>query len=371
MVTPIDNDGRKIRGYAIISKGDTPERISGSTYRIPSQSGKGVYIVTIKPKRSECNCIDWKNRQLDCKHIHAIKLWREIRGQLKNETMPQLKEEKQACPFCKAEKLIKRGIRKNKNVEKQRYSCNNCKKRFVIDIGLGTKVNGQIITLCLDLYFKGISLRKIQDHLKQFYKIEISHMTIKRWIKKFMALANRYANSQNPKVSGMWHADEQMIKNNGGYLWIWNCMDANTRFLLANNITQSRYLEDAQQIFEKSKQIGGRPDIIVTDGLPAYPKAIDKSFIGMTTHIKADGITSKKKNNNMIERFHNTFRERDKVMRGFKGQTNAEFMATSFQTYYNFIRPHMSLGGLTPSQVAGIPQIEGNRWMGLLKSKNT
>jgi transposase-like protein len=83
-------------------------------------------------------------------------------------------------------------------------------------------------------------------------------------------------------------------------------------------------------------------------------------------NIEADRPKPKKKNNNMVERFHNTFRERDKVMRGFKGQRNAEFHAEAFKTYYNFVKPYMALGGLTPSQVAKIQmQTERNRWMKL------
>jgi len=104
----------------------------------------------------------------------------------------------------------------------------------------------------------------------------------------------------------------------------------------------------------------------VTDGLHSYRKAIGREF-PQAQHIKADGITSHEKNNNMIERFHNTFRERDKVMRGFKGQKNASIMAESFRTYYNFVRPNMALQGRTPSRVARIQaEIGRNRWMKLL-----
>ena len=55
-------------------------------------------------------------------------------------------------------------------------------------------------------------------------------------------------------------------------------------------------------------------------------------------------------------------------MRGFKGEKNAEFLAESYRTYYNFIRPHEALGGLTPSQMAKIKsRNERNRWISLLQ----
>jgi hypothetical protein len=38
------------------------------------------------------------------------------------------------------------------------------------------------------------------------------------------------------------------------------------------------------------------------------------------------------------------------------------------QTYYNFIRPHQGIGGLTPAQMANIPiDLEGNRWMRMIE----
>lgn len=369
----IDLNGRKIRGYAIISKGDMPEKLQKGMWTIPSQSGNGKYIVQgHRYDKWSCNCPDYEKRKIHCKHIHAVRFWLQIKDKIGDEKFePKQEIKNDVCPYCNSDKIIKRGLRKNKYVEKQRYSCKECNKKFIIDVAKKTKANGKIVMLVLDLYFKGISLRKIQDHLNQFYGIEISHMTIKRWIKKFMTIANHYANNMKPNVSGLWHTDEQMIKNDGSFLWVWNCMDSKTRFLLANNVTETRYVHDAREVFNKAKQ-NGTPDIVVTDGLHAYGKAIKKEFGWTNTqHIRADGITSRKKNNNMIERFHNTFRERDKVMRGFKGKENATFMTESFKTYYNFVRPHMSLGGLTPSQTAKIPmQNDRNRWVGLL-TKNS
>lgn len=42
-------------------------------------------------------------------------------------------------------------------------------------------------------------------------------------------------------------------------------------------------------------------------------------------------------------------------------------MTSAFRNYYNFIRPHSTLG-ITPTLKAGIGvEMEGNRWMALLK----
>lgn len=224
----IDKDGRKIRGYAIISKGDMPEKLQRGMWAIPSQSGKGKYIVTRhRSERWACDCPDFQKRGIACKHIYSVRFWLQLKEKVEKEELPAPEPtfKIDVCPYCQSDKLIKRGKRKNMNVAKQRYSCKACGKRFVLDIAKRTKGDGKIVTLCLDLYFKGISLRKIQDHLYQFYGFEISHMTIQRWVRKFMAMANQYAKTMTPKVSGLWHVDEQMIKNNGSHLWVWNVLD--------------------------------------------------------------------------------------------------------------------------------------------------
>ena len=76
--------------------------------------------------------------------------------------------------------------------------------------------------------------------------------------------------------------------------------------------------------------------------------------------------------NQIIERYHATFRERDKVIRGLKSEKTAERYVENWKTYYNFIKPHMSFNGLTPSEVAGINiGVERNRWLSLIKLSAT
>jgi transposase InsO family protein len=46
----------------------------------------------------------------------------------------------------------------------------------------------------------------------------------------------------------------------------------------------------------------------------------------------------------IIERFHGTFRERDKVLRGLKSVETAQTFVEAFRNYYNYLRPHQTLG---------------------------
>lgn len=55
-------------------------------------------------------------------------------------------------------------------------------------------------------------------------------------------------------------------------------------------------------------------------------------------------------------------------MRGMKSQETAEELMEGFRTYYNFIRPHMSLDGKTPAEASGIDlELGENKWLSLIR----
>jgi transposase-like protein len=156
------------------------------------------------------------------------------------------------------------------------------------------------------------------------------------------------------------------------YQWIWNVMDGKTRYLLACQVTEERYVEDARKALKQAKDIAStRPDAIVTDGLQAYKDAVKAEFYDITAQIQNPHLRLKDfethPNNNILEQLNGTFRERTKVIRSFDSPIGAVEFAVGMQTYYNYIRPHQGIGGLTPAQMAGIPlNLTGNRWMTMI-----
>jgi transposase-like protein len=172
-----------------------------------------------------------------------------------------------------------------------------------------------------------------------------------------MKKINEYVNNLKPSVGDTWKADEQFIKAKGKTEYVWNVLDEKTKFLLASNETPTRNSQDARQTFQQAKNIAGKKaTIVVTDGSFNYEQSVRKEFMTYANpkpHKRYVSIRKKDCSNNDIERFHGTFRQRDKVMRGFKG--NQAQHAQNFRTYYNFIKQHSSLG-MTPAQKAQINQ---------------
>jgi transposase-like protein len=85
------------------------------------------------------------------------------------------------CFKCKSDKISKDGCLFNKSGLAQKYLYNNCKYRFVINIGFDhSQKNPKVICASIDLYFKEVSLRKIAHYVKQFYDVNIHNTSVLR-----------------------------------------------------------------------------------------------------------------------------------------------------------------------------------------------
>ena len=277
------------------------------------------------------------------------------------------------CKYCGSENYTKYGKENNR----QMYKCKECGRKFVDNLYFeNLKINPKIICITLDLYFKGISLRKISDHLKQFYDLDIHFTTVFYWIKKYVIIMDEYVRQFKPQLSDIWNIDEMMISVNGDWHYLWNVIDDVTRFHLASVVSKERKIADASKALRtaKKRSHNKRPMFVITDGLKSYNKAIKEEFFSYknkTTHIGNVGIRGKKNgedyfDNNLVERLQGTIRERNKTQRGLKGEYSP--FVRGHKLYYNFIKPHESLYGKTPAEVAGITIEGNNKWLTLVRA---
>jgi len=358
---------RVVRGYAIISKGDVPQKIDENTFTIPSQNGNGEYTVT-KGNKWKCSCPDYKERNKDCKHIHAVKFYLEFNKKVKIKNQGKVKN-RPSCPYCNCEETVGWNKRQTMNgAVKQRYRCKGCKRTFIEEKDFERyKGNGKITTVILDLYFKGISLRQISDHLKQFYELSLNASNILRRIQKYSKVIDDYVKTLKPDLKEIWHHDEMKISAGGKWKWLWNIMDEDTKFLITTQVSTKANMKETRTFFKSAKDVAQKePEFLITDGRHSYTRSIVKEM-PKTNHVRLVSITDRRTNNNNIERLNGTIRDRVKTMRGMQNIETAEIMTSGFRNYYNFIRPHSALG-ITPALKAGIGvEMEGNRWMKLLK----
>lgn len=210
-----------------------------------------------------------------------------------------------------------------------------------------------ILTALTMFYLGKNSFRNIALILRTAMNIQISHTTISNWCTRFAPLFHNIALQLIPMLdfnSDEWHADETVVKIQGQKYYLWLILDSETRFLLGFHLSPHRDSPQAFSILEAVKPLG-KPKAIVTDRYNAYRVPV-KALHGVE-HIRVesfhDDIT-----NNLIECFNKQFKAWYKSKPGFASFASANNLISMFLFFYNFVRPHSALNGLTPAQCAGL-----------------
>lgn len=273
------------------------------------------------------------------------------------------------CLHCGSSRIKKDGKRKTSFGYTQRYKCKACKKKFSWNLGFaGRKYKAELITLALQMYFSGQSLRSVCKTLKMM-GISPTHQTVWNWIDDFSRLLSTFLLNYKPDVGDSWRSDEMFVHVKGEMKYVFAMMDDKTRFMLAQQLADSKFKHDATFLFRMGKLMGGKnPKVVTTDGLPAYQSAFNRVFYTNETPRTKHVCTIKlagDMNNNMMERLNCTMRDREKTFRGLQSINTPIF--NGFQIFYNYIRTHEGLKGITPAEAAGIDIQGDNKWLTLIR----
>ena len=118
------------------------------------------------------------------------------------------------CIFCNSSAdIVKAGFRYNGSGKKQRYKCNNCKKRFVPNDGFWKmKHKPEIVVEACSCYKRGMSFKEVSNHFREYDKADICQATVYNWVKKYSKALKKFVSKQTPKIKGPIHLDEVFLK---------------------------------------------------------------------------------------------------------------------------------------------------------------
>lgn len=218
----------------------------------------------------------------------------------------------------------------------------------------GMRYPVHIIIAAIVMFFVGNnSFRKIALMMRLLHNVSVSHTTISNWCTRFAPLFQNIAYELIPALdfsSDEWHADETVVKVAGVRHYLWFIVDSETRFVLGFHLSPYRDSPQAFSLLRQTLSLPGRPAAIVSDRYAAYKQPIKALGI---RHIRVQSFKDDV-SNNLIEAFNKQFKSWYKTKQGFCSFDSANNLISMFVFFFNFVRPHSGLDGLTPAQVAGL-----------------
>lgn len=212
-----------------------------------------------------------------------------------------------------------------------------------------------LIVTALTMFFLGKnSFRNISLILRIAHNIKVSHTTISNWCKNFAPMFDDMRIQLIPLLdlnSDEWHTDETVVKIAGVKHYIWFIIDSETRYVIGFHLSPHRDSPQAVSLIDEARK-HGKPGAVVSDRYSAYKVPV-KSLLPDAKHIRVESFKDDI-SNNLIECFNKQFKAWYKTKQGFCSFESANNLISMFVFFFNFVRPHSALNGLTPAQVAGL-----------------
>jgi len=302
-----------------------------------------------------------------------------------NNNKNKKQEVKNLCPKCKSKNTIKWTKRKTQNRGLiQRYKCKDCNKTFTKDEGFFRMRNHpKKITCALDLFYRGVSTRKVQEHFDAFFPHNCSNKTIYKWIIKYSKVISNYTNNLKLSIGAEVQIDEveyhrrktHKAKLGNEKNWFIDSICPKTKFLVASDYFKSRGMEEIKSVIKQIKiKTQVQVKVITSDGWRVYPTAIKRVY-GYNNKLGKHNVYHNRVNaskgegfNIPIERFHNNLRARTKTMRGFHGSIeSANTILKGFEIYYNFITKHQTIHKCPYELATDLKLNSSNKWLELIE----
>ncbi len=146
-------------------------------------------------------------------------------------------------------------------------------------------------------------------------------------------------------------------------------MRYDARFLVVSHLSGARTFEDMVAIFQKGLDNSKvRPRTVFVDGSHVYQSAFNRVFysrykVDRVELLQRVGIRARQATN-MVERIHETLKERTRLMRGLKTKETGQNTLDGYVVNYNRVREHQSIK-MMPAQRAGIEITNG--WSELIE----
>jgi transposase-like protein len=266
------------------------------------------------------------------------------------------------CKHCGSTRIVKNGVRNGR----QYWLCLNCRGGFVANLALlRGKYEIDVISLSVDLFFKGTNNANIREKLGQMYGLNPTDGSIGRWARRFSKIANKEFERHTANIGDAWTLKETACQIHKSRWWIINVVDTRTNLMLAQMLSKNMTNNDITLLLEAASIRGDglTPRIIYSDGWKPYHTAIESAFGIEIKHV----IGSQQGGSQMVL-FSNLRIIQHKLLKHIRKPENAMELLQGMMVDYNLFRRQQSLNGKTPSEAAEMGCRFG-QWLDVVRSQ--
>ena len=196
----------------------------------------------------------------------------------------------------------------------------------------GYRVPKSIIGFAVRYYYRyRISLRNLSEML-QDRGVFVTYETIRNWCQTWgLVYARDIRRKRGSAFTDKWHINEVRVKIKGDIFWLWRLIDSEGKEIDVL-LQKRRNAKSAIRFLKRSlKKLGISLRVMVTDKLRSYRKA-------HRVLLKSSQHRAHKRLNNRIENSHQSTREKERQMRGFKSVSNSQRFLSSMGAFLNLLK---------------------------------
>ena len=131
----------------------------------------------------------------------------------------------------------------------------------------------------------GLSYRDVEELLAE-RGIEVDHVTVYRWVQRFMPLLADAARLARHSPGDRWFVDETYVKVNGVWRYVYRAIDQHGQ-VIDVLLSTRRDAAAARRFFTRAlRMLKVIPIEVVTDAAPIYPGVLEEAVPAAWHHVE-------------------------------------------------------------------------------------
>ncbi len=200
----------------------------------------------------------------------------------------------------------------------------------------GFRFPPDVIILAVRWYLRyGLSYRDVEELLTE-RGINVDHVSVYRWVQRFMPLLAEAARPCRHRVGDRWQVDETYVKVAGQWRYVYRAVDQFGQ-VIDVFVSLRRDATAARRFLERAIGTTKVPPVeVATDRAPAYPMVLEE--LQPAAWHRTDQYA-----NNRVEADHGRLKARLRPMRGLKQDRSARVIIAGYAFVQNLRRGHFEL----------------------------